>query len=99
MTARPTVAATAWPPINQPTADTTIAGSDIFCQRFLELAKRVESLAGFQLLFLCRAAFCPYSPQCLVWSGLGAHTDICKGTLTVLSNKLVTLKVDIIFRV
>ena len=34
MTARPTVAATAWPPINQPTADTTIAGSDIFCQRF-----------------------------------------------------------------
>ena len=24
MTARPTVAATAWPPINQPTADTTI---------------------------------------------------------------------------
>ena len=42
MTARPTVAATAWPPINQPTADTTIAGSDIFCQRFLELAKRVD---------------------------------------------------------
>ena len=34
MTARPTVAATAWPPINQPTADTTIAGSEIFCQRF-----------------------------------------------------------------
>ena len=97
MTARPTVAATAWPPINQPSADTTIRY--ILPAFFFQLAKRVESLAGFQLLFLCRAAFCPYSPQCLVWSGLGAHTDICKGTLTVLSNKLVTLKVEIIFRV
>ena len=49
--------------------------------------RTVKSLAGFQLLFLCRAAFCPYSPQCLVWSGLGAHTDICKGAPTAISNK------------
>ena len=47
--------------------------------------RTVKSLAGFQLLFLCRAAFCPYSPKCLVWSGLGAHTDICKGAPTAIS--------------